>query len=160
MNFQPERSEDRDRPDAWSVEAGPESVRSLMFHSNDDLPWPARDLDDASKSPAEATPAEATPAEAAIPDGATPQDAWQGDATPDGSWPDGGTPEVQPAWSEAATEPDASADDAGTQRLPEDVMDQTSQANEIDAAARLGEQTASAWPAAPSGKRTPVRQQA
>jgi diguanylate cyclase (GGDEF)-like protein len=45
VDFEPERSDGDARPDGWTDDGGPESVRSLMFHSNDDLPWPAEDPD-------------------------------------------------------------------------------------------------------------------
>ena len=64
MNVEPERSEGRDRTDAWTGEGGPESVRSLMFHSNDDLPWPAGDRTD-EPSP-DAPPEAAGPPEPAF----------------------------------------------------------------------------------------------
>jgi diguanylate cyclase (GGDEF)-like protein len=45
VDFEPERSDGDARPDGWTDDGGPESVRSLMFHSNDDLPWPVEDPD-------------------------------------------------------------------------------------------------------------------
>jgi diguanylate cyclase (GGDEF)-like protein len=58
VNFEPERSEDNDRPDAWTGDGGPESLRSLMFQSNDDLRWPSHDLDASPDAAAQAgTPA-------------------------------------------------------------------------------------------------------
>jgi diguanylate cyclase (GGDEF)-like protein len=135
VNFEPEPSEDRDRPDPWTGEGGPESVRSLMFHSNDDLPWPGRDLDDAPDAPVDAAPPdEDTSAVAPGENESMVEDAmaWV-DRTPDGG----------------ETHPDESAFSADPDGLPEDVM--PTQPDETDAAGRLSEHAVTAWPAAPSG---------
>ena len=53
MDFESERSDGDERPDGWTDDGGPESVRSLMFHSNDDLPRPAEDSDTAATAAAD-----------------------------------------------------------------------------------------------------------
>ena len=45
MDFEPEQPDMGERPDDRADDGTPESIRSLMFHSNDDLPWAAGDLD-------------------------------------------------------------------------------------------------------------------
>jgi diguanylate cyclase (GGDEF)-like protein len=132
VNFESEHSEDRDRPDAWTGEGGPESVRSLMFHSNDDLPWPARDLD----------PSPEPSAEGLLPDDATPRI----DPTSDDAMP-----RIDQTSDGASIDPDAADAWADPDRSPEDVMDQTTQPDETDAAGRPSDHAASAWPVAPSG---------
>ena len=143
MNFEPEPSEDRDRPDPWTGEGGPESVRSLMFHSNDDLPWPARDLDDAPDAPAGAElPVDAAPPDEAPADSTPEIEPMVEDAM---AWvdrtPDGGESDLE------GSTPSADADG-----LPEDVMPtQPDETDAADAAGRLSDHAATAWPAAPSG---------
>jgi diguanylate cyclase (GGDEF)-like protein len=147
VNFEPEPFEDRDRPDRWTGEGGPESLRSLMFHSNDDLPWPARDLDDSDAAPEPVESAE--PAEFVEPTG-SPEEPAETPAPGAFALEDGQVWEAAPFESDPA-EPDPAAWPADPDGAPEDVMDQTTQPDETGAAGRLTEHNVSAWPAAPSG---------
>jgi diguanylate cyclase (GGDEF)-like protein len=40
LDFEPERPDQGERPDGWTDDGEPDPLRSLMFHSTDDLPWP------------------------------------------------------------------------------------------------------------------------
>jgi diguanylate cyclase (GGDEF)-like protein len=104
----------------------------MMFHSNDDLPWPARDLAAGTPGPS--------------PDAALPDRAASSDAVPDHEPPD-----IVASWNDDATEPDPSAGSADPDSFPEDEMDRTTQPDETGAADRPGDHSASAWPTAPSG---------
>jgi diguanylate cyclase (GGDEF)-like protein len=137
VNFESEPSDDRERPDAWTGQGGPESVRSLMFHSNDDLPWPGRDLRGSPELPAEPV---------------TPDDERPDDATPDvEAISDDITPAMEPIQDGGDPEFDPAAAQADPDRSPEDVMDPTTQPDETGAAGRVSDPAAPAWPAVPSG---------
>jgi diguanylate cyclase (GGDEF)-like protein len=145
VNFELEPSDGGDRPDAWTSETGPESLRSLMFHSNDDLSWPARDLEEPA-APLEAeTPVEPAP----------PLEPASDHHPLAGHDP---LPGHDPAAGFTPVDPDESAVPADPDRSPEDEMDQFSQGDATgttDEAGATGAMIehggASTGPVAPSG---------